>query len=478
MTPDPFAAEAAPATAPRDGPSLAVQFGLAGGAVMLVSGLLIGAWVSNRIEDAVVRNSAAATALYMESFISPISQDLARSDTLSPGARRALDEVFENTPLGQRVLAYKIWKPGGLIIAASDPALVGQRFPETDSLRTAFGDEVHAEFDDLDSHPEVGAVAGSQPLLEIYSPVHEVWSGRTVAVVEFYEVNEALAEELAEAKRTSWVAVAGLMALIGGVLYGIVLRGSRTIDRQKRTLTRQLADLHRLSEHNAALRRRVQGAAERVSAMNDHALRRIGSDLHDGPAQLLALAALRLDAVRDCESAERRHAEATAVGSAIDEAMREIRAISKGLLLPEIAERPVCEIVNGVVEAHARRTGTEVAVACRVPEGLDLSEAARICVYRFVQEGLSNAWQHAGGRGQAVTLDVEGGVLTLSVADRGPGLPLGAPGSGSDSGGGMGLTGLRDRVESLGGVFIARRNGDGPGAEVRMELNVQERAGT
>ena len=44
---------------------------------------------------------------------------------------------------------------------------------------------------------------------------------------------------------------------------------------------------------NVSLRLKVQSAAGRFSALNDQALRRIGADLHDGPAQLMGYSFLR-----------------------------------------------------------------------------------------------------------------------------------------------------------------------------------------
>jgi hypothetical protein len=51
------------------GASLPHQFLMAGGAVMLVAMAIVGTWVSSRIEEAVVVNSASAAALYMESIV-------------------------------------------------------------------------------------------------------------------------------------------------------------------------------------------------------------------------------------------------------------------------------------------------------------------------------------------------------------------------------------------------------------------------
>lgn len=445
--------------------SLAAQFAIAGGIIMILSMVLIGRVVAARIEDGVVRNTALATSQYMDSIISPLSQDLADADELPPGARRALDEIFTNTPLGERVVSFKLWKPGGLVVHSTDPTIVGQKFEVTGNLAAALRGEIRAGFQDLGDEENKGENALGLPLLEIYSPVREVWSGSVIGVAEFYEVATQLEQDLAQAKRNSWAAVALTFVSIGGVLYLIVLRGSRTIDRQVRELVG-------LSAHNTALRERVQHAAARVSAMNDQALRRIGADLHDGPAQLLSFAALRLDALR---GQVKDAAELDAVERAVKDAIREMRSISKGLSLPDIEARSPSEIVRGVAEAHAARTGAAVDVHCDIAADRDLPQAVKICLYRFVQEALNNAWRYAGGEGQEVRLSLANGTLRLVVRDRGPGITPGAEGlpEGGGDFSGMGLKGLRDRVESLGGIFAIRNRSDGTGTEICMELDVR-----
>ncbi len=449
-----------------------MQFAIAGGVVMILSMILIGNAVAARIEESVVRNTAYATSQYMDSIITPLSQDIADVDTLPPGAKRALDEVFKHTALGQRVVSFKLWKPGGLVVEASDPSIIGQRFTVTENLAAALEGEVRADFEDLSDEEDQGEHALGLPLLEIYSPIREVWSGRVIGVAEFYEVGTQLRLDLVAAKRRSWAAVAFAFLMIGGVLFLIVLRGSQTIDRQRAALTRQLQELSALSSRNTALRERVQQAAARASAMNEQALRRVGADLHDGPAQLLSFAALRLDNLRGEVPPS---TELDSVERAVKDAIREVRSISKGLSLPDIESRAPCGIISGVADAHSARTGTEVTVACDLPDDLMLSEAAKICIYRFVQEGLTNAWRYAGAAGQEVVATLADEMLDIRVRDRGPGFP--APGdarpAGAEDNSGIGLDGLRDRVESLGGMFETRNRPDGVGAEIVFGLDMR-----
>lgn len=441
--------------------SLATQFALAGGVVMLLAMLIVGQWVAARIEESVVRNWANATALYMESFISPLSQSLAAEDTLSPLAHQALDEVFNGTTLGERVVSYKIWKQDGLVVDASDHAVVGKHFPVGPDLARAWNGEVAAEMAAPGEAENALETAMGGALLEIYSPVREVWSGRVIGVVEFYERADTLMQDISDARQRSWLTVAAVFGAIGLALWGIVARGSRVIESQQAQLHRQVLALEEMSDHNRALRLRVQGAAARSAALNDQVLRQIGADLHDGPAQLLGYAALRLDGLDVPPEAEPRRIE---VERAVKDAMREIRSISRGVALPDIAARCPCDIIHGLVEAHRARTGCQVEVTCS-PEGLpNLNAAEKTCIYRFVQEGLNNGWRHAEGRGQAVCLTPRGELLELTVRDAGPGFP--AANTPTE---GLGLIGLRDRVEALGGSFEMRSLPAG-GAELKMTL--------
>lgn len=68
--------------------TLARQFLLAGGAVLLAGMFTIGIWVTTQIEAGVTRNTAAATALYVDSVIAPLLPDIQEGQTLSQGARR------------------------------------------------------------------------------------------------------------------------------------------------------------------------------------------------------------------------------------------------------------------------------------------------------------------------------------------------------------------------------------------------------
>lgn len=307
------------------------------------------------------------------------------------------------------------------------------------------------------------------PLLEIYNPILQPWSGEVVAVSEFYEVAQDFENSLHQAQLRSWFAVAGVTVAFFLLLSAIVFRGSRIIDNQRQALTQRVAELSELLSQNKALHARAQRASRRATALNESYLRRLGADLHDGPAQLVAYAALRVDSKVLTDPAtppSAREEEVSTIKARLDEAMDEIRSICSGLVLPQIEAAALPDVLSRAVAAHRQRTGFDVMLSMSESPH-SLSPAAKICIYRFVQEALNNGFRHGGGVGQSVRQTFENGNVLVEVSDQGPGFD---PAAARPEG--LGLAGLRERIESLGGTFEISTSKNG--TRVRMSLNVQE----
>ncbi len=142
--------------------------------------------------------------------------------------------------------------------------------------------------------------------------------------------------------------------------------------------------------------------------------------------------------------------------------MEEIRSICRGLILPDIENAGLHEVITRAVDAHSQRTETPVAIHLS-EESPELSPSAKICVYRFVQEALNNSFRHGGGIGQEVRQTLEDGSIIVEVKDEGPGFD---PQQIRPEG--LGLAGLRERIESLGGQFSVKSS-DG-GTVIRMMI--------
>lgn len=460
--------------------SVARRFML-GSLVILLAGMAgVGLWVARQIETGVVHRTAATTALYVNSLIAPPLQILAEQDTLRPEDTAELDRLLRETPLGKEVAVFRVWDADGRVIYSTEPALLGQQVPVEGHLADAYAGRVLAEIGELESEQDVPAGLPRENLLEIYAPIRNRGTNEVIAAAEFYYGTGDLRSAIAASQRRSWLVVGGATLLIYLVLSVFVQRASNTIQRQQRELTGQVARLTELLRQNGELHERVRGAAARTSALNERFLRRFSAELHDGPAQDISLALLRLDhvAARTAangggpDSRAETAQDLDAIETSLRHALNDVRTTSSGLLLPQLATLSVTETVDRAVRDHRRRGGAPLAVSMRaVPERAPLP--TKIALYRVIQEATTNARRHAAGAPTRV--DVEGidGRLRVEIADEGPGFDVATIGGSAEH---LGLVGMRERVGSLGGEF-AIRSAPGGGTRVIAELPLSAAGG-
>ena len=212
----------------------------------------------------------------------------------------------------------------------------------------------------------------------------------------------------------------------------------------------QAMQLESSLHQNEQLRERLEQANMKVAEVNERTLQRVGADLHDGPSQLLSYSLMRLGKftpIIEASGGARGLEELEHMRAALTDTFTELRNISRGLSLPQLATASLGDVIAMAAEMHQEQTGTPVQViAADLPE--EASQALKICVYRIVQESLANAYKHARGIGQKVTCHVEKD-LVVTISDGGGGFA-----AASYNGDGLGLNGMRARVEALGGTLL------------------------
>jgi len=456
-------------------PTLAQRFMLASLIILIVGMAGIGIWVGDQIKNGVIHRTGATTALYVDSFVAPILQELGSTGTLSPQRHEQLDKLLQDTSMGQQIVTFRVWDPTGKVIFSTDEATAGKTFPIKDGLAQAILGQVSAEISQLEAAENAPQRAIRSELLETYSPVRLSGTNEVIAVAEFYQTVDALNQEIAASQRRSWLVVGAVTLVIYLLLAGFVRRASDTIEQQQATLNDQISRLTELLGQNQELHERVRRAAGSVATLNERLLRRIGSELHDGPSQDLGLVLLKLDAlIGRSEQSQATSAfveELTGIQSPLENAQKEIRAISSGLSLPQLAELSLPETVIRAVRAHERRTGSRVKLdVAPLPEQAALP--VKITVYRVLQESLNNAYRHAGGANQQIRALMDGDLLALEISDEGPGF-VSQPTATFN--GHLGLAGMRERVESLGGTFSVKSEiGKGTQVTARLALRAEE----
>jgi signal transduction histidine kinase len=188
------------------------------------------------------------------------------------------------------------------------------------------------------------------------------------------------------------------------------------------------------AEHAARLRELVRALGMRLFGAVEAERARIARDLHDDQAQLLAAARLALEGGRD---------EARAIIERLD---AELRVRLRELRPAELGKRTLGAALRIELDRLAA-AGMEtqlkgIATANRLPPGV-----RQVC-YQVAREALANIVRHARATRAEILLQRDAGVARLTVSDNGRGIEPGARAAG-----GMGLGGLAERLEFLGGAM-------------------------
>jgi signal transduction histidine kinase len=420
--------------------------------------LALGTWVSWQIEKSVTDVKAASAALSVSSLVTPHIQELSFREKLSEDSLRDLNRAVERADLRADILSLRIRRHDGVAVYSSDPRLPEEHLEHNPAFQEARSGTIKVQFEDEHVQPRHTAV----PCFRVLAPIRESETGKVIAVVEFHERAEALEDELVASEWQTWIATILITLNMMGALFVIVANGSKTIDQQRAALTMRVAQLSGLLHQNRVLHERIERAAQNATESNERLLRQMGYDLHDGVAQLISLALLRLGKVHDNPH---DHDNLMRTQKALSDALSDIRNLCKGLLLPEVEKLTLREALTFMIRLHERTTGT--TITCTIPELPDLApQFVKIALCRFVQEGLNNAFKHAGGRGQEVTITWDGISIDIEVSDKGPGMS-GPEGQMQQPG--FGMAGLRDRIESIGGT-VKMRSRPEAGTSIKASL--------
>ena len=440
---------------------LAHQFVLAAGITIATSMGLLALAISQRIETSMMQTAAEEGALFISVFLGPSAQELATSRTLSPENIKKLDDLLEGK-LGERMRLIKIWLPDATLVYSTNKETIGGKFPSP-PIAAAFEGKVSGEFDYLDELDNATERHLHVPLVEIHAPLFRTGTKEIIAVGEVYNDGRRLAADLASIRYISVGIVGAVTAPMMLILFLIVRRATGLVKDYQTTLMQNVVEADNL--RRVADDARLEGANS-----NENLLARIGRDLHDGPIQLVSLLILKLTDPIVKKRAETGHRglldPAIALTTRI---LSDLRSISTGLVLPELEGLTPNEILLLAVRNHEEATATKVSCQIGALPG-DLALPLTTCLYRIVQEGLNNAFHHGKAQGQRVEVWASTGFIIIAVSDSGPGVIDDNQG-GPRSRTGLGIAGLRNRVEALKGTFefVSQRE---IGTQIRAKLPV------
>jgi len=219
----------------------------------------------------------------------------------------------------------------------------------------------------------------------------------------------------------------------------------------------QEAELHRLNAELQARLEELAASRARIVTAGDVERRRLERNLHDGAQQRLVTLSLSLRAALTKLESDPAAARA-ALTDARDElalALEELRELARGLHPAVLTDRGL----RAAVETLAGRAPVQVEIADILDERLP--EPVEAAAYYLIAEALTNVAKYAKASTVHVRVALTDAHVVVEVSDDGIG--------GADPGGGSGLRGLADRVESLGGS-LELVSPAGAGTSLRAEI--------
>ncbi|MDQ4090633.1 MAG: histidine kinase [Actinomycetota bacterium] len=258
---------------------------------------------------------------------------------------------------------------------------------------------------------------------------------------------------------------------VEGLLVASPRRGEENFDDRDRELLEDVARHAGLAIHAEGLTADLLLSRQRLVTAREEERRRLRRELHDHLGPVLTGVGLNLDAARarfagvnsvvdsDHAAADELLAEAKRASA---QAIADLRRVVYGLRPPALDDLGL----TGAVRAQAERlcAGAGLSLSVEAGELPELAAAVEVAAYRVVVEAVTNAVRHGHGERCWVRMDMgEPGRLRVQVENDGVSANGSVPG--------VGLTGMRERAEELGGTMsVGPRDGGGVRVVVEFPL--------
>jgi signal transduction histidine kinase len=331
---------------------------------------------------------------------------------------------------------------------------------------TDFAGMIQYESDGAVKGVAAWSAAGPHPPLPDRWPVEEgdaatliANSRRPIRIDDWSDVPGPIAAFVRDVGISSSV---GSPILVDGRLWGALAvhtKQPRPLPADTESRLENFTELVATAISNIQARSELAASRARIVATTDQTRRRFERNLHDGVQQRLVSLGLQLRHLQAMVPPELAELEASLsrLGDEMGGVLDDLREVSRGIHPPILSEGGL----GPALRTLARRS--PVPIALDVQMDRRLGEPVEVAAYYVVSEALANAAKHAQASVTEIHVAARDDVLDLTIHDDGVG--------GADPAGGSGLTGLRDRVEALGGT-LAIASPVGAGTSVHAQLPI------
>lgn len=180
---------------------------------------------------------------------------------------------------------------------------------------------------------------------------------------------------------------------------------------------------------------------------------KLGRELHDSTGQLLLALRLEIARLRELHGSSTEGSLLDEIEETVREIDREIRAFSFTHYPAEVGRDGLGPALRSLARGFASRTGLKINYDS-IPDTLAQTGQVALALLRVAQEALLNVHRHAAALHVQMALALRDGMIELTIRDDGVGIPQDHD---LEESHGVGLQGMRHRVERLGGRFAIRR---------------------
>ena len=210
-------------------------------------------------------------------------------------------------------------------------------------------------------------------------------------------------------------------------------------------LRREISERERAEEAREALRRQLIHAQEEER-------RRIARELHDQMGQNLTVLNLALKSLHDAAPEKLKDAILPLQDLAAQTA-RDLHRVALELRPPSLDDLGLVKAVRNLAATWSARCGIEVDVESSQFAPAGISTEVETAIYRIIQEALNNVAKHSRAKRATIILQRAVDHIQTIIEDDGCGFDTTKPRRAADHSGGLGVSGIRERLSVLGGTL-------------------------
>jgi two-component system, NarL family, sensor kinase len=244
------------------------------------------------------------------------------------------------------------------------------------------------------------------------------------------------------------------------------------VTRPDQAQTRRIVIAHEDITEVKRTQEELSWLSGRLMHLQDEERRAIARELHDTTAQNLLAITLNTtrlqEGLRDVGEPARRTLMETL--ELAEQSLQEVRTLSYLLHPPLLDDIGLTAALSWLARGFSQRSGIQVDTSIE-NSGEPLPRPTATALYRVAQEALSNVHRHSGSKRARLALYRTADMVQLDVADGGTGLKsLGTVGSAEARQIGIGISGMRLRLEQLGGQLDIRSGPAGTHVSAKVPI--------